>query len=119
MVHDDDYSLFSYNMNLTKELARSAKAKVDPYLQQTTLGPDWRAPPGPRSGRVAKQRELAKRVVAKQQVCAADRGRAAQSVATQHVQAVDCGRVFSSTWARRSIHCTLRSRTPGGSVDLR
>ena len=51
-------------------------------IQQTILGPNWRAPPGPRSGRVAKQRELAKRVVAKQPVCAADKERAAQSVAT-------------------------------------
>ena len=65
-------------------------------LQQTILGPNWRAPPGPRSGRVAMQRELAKRVVAKQQVCAADKGRAEQSVATQPVQAVDFGRIFSS-----------------------
>ena len=64
---------------------------MDPYLQQTTLGPDWRASPGPRSGR-----ELAKRVVTKEQVCAADRRGAAQSVATQPVQAVDCGLVFSS-----------------------
>jgi hypothetical protein len=50
------------------------------------------APSSPRSGRVARQRELAKRVVAKQPVCAADKGRAAQSVAAQPVQAVDCGR---------------------------
>ena len=34
----------------------------------------------------------AKRVVAKQQVCVADMGRAAQPVAAQPVQAVDCGR---------------------------
>ena len=34
----------------------------------------------------------AKRVVAKQPVCAAHKGRAAQSVAAQPVQAVDCGR---------------------------
>ena len=40
-----------------------------------------------------KQRELAKRVVAKQQVCGADKGRAAQSGASQPVQAVDCGHV--------------------------
>jgi hypothetical protein len=54
-------------------------------LQRAISGPNWRAPPSPRSGRVAKQ-----------QVCAADRGRAAQSVATQPVQTVDCGRIFSS-----------------------
>ena len=35
--------------------------------------------------------ESAKRVVAKQQVCATDKERATQSVAPQPVQAVDCG----------------------------
>ena len=62
----------------------------------SNIQPNWLAPPGPRSGRVAKQRGLAKRVVAKQQVCGADKGRAAQSVASQPVQAVDCGRDRSS-----------------------
>ena len=65
-------------------------------LQQTILGPNWRAPPGPRSGRVAKQRELAKRVVAKQQVCASRQGARSAAVATEPVQAVDCGLIFSS-----------------------
>ena len=50
------------------------------------------APSSPPSGRVAKQQELAKRVVPKQPACAADKGRAAQSVVSQPVQAVDCGR---------------------------
>ena len=52
--------------------------------------PNWCEAPSPRSGRVAKQ-----------QVCAADSGRAAQSVTTQPVQAVDCGlfTVFSTRFA--------------------
>ena len=64
------------------------------------IQPNWlpAAPLGPRDRQVAKRRELAKRVVAKQQVCEADKGCAAQSVAShpQAVQAVDCGRDRSS-----------------------
>ena len=36
---DDDYSLFSYNMNLRSWLEL---LKAYPYLQQTTLGPNCR-----------------------------------------------------------------------------
>ena len=49
------------------------------------IQPNWLAPSGSWSGRVAKQ-----------QVCGADKGRATQLVASQPVQAVDCGRDCSS-----------------------
>ena len=50
------------------------------FFASNDLGTTWRGAPSPRSGRGAKQRELAKRVVAKQQVCEADKARAAQAV---------------------------------------
>jgi len=81
-------TIYFHIMNLSSWL----ETLVDP-IQQTILGPDWREAPSPRSGRVAKQRELAKRVVAKQQVCEADKERAAQPVTAQPVQAVDCRRI--------------------------
>ena len=69
-----------------------------PIIEDTTVSteqyhisePNWCEAPSPRSGRVAKQ-----------QVCAADKGRAAQSVTTQPVQAVDCGlfTVFNTRFA--------------------
>ena len=53
------------------------------FTQPTQLpgnSPSWCEAPSPRSGRVAKQQELAKREVAKQQVCEADKVRVAQLV---------------------------------------
>ena len=84
-------------------------------------------PPCPRSGRVAKQRELAKRVVAKQPVCAADKVRVTQAVAAQPVQAVDCGRgalqvrAFRRSILRGSISpiYTGRDYAVGFPTDLR
>ena len=61
----------------------STKKHQPQFTQPTQLpsnSPSWCEAPSPRSGRVAKQRELAKRVVAKQQVCEADKVRAAQLV---------------------------------------
>ena len=65
------------------------------------------APPGPRSGRVAKQ-----------QVFGADKGRATQSVASQPVQVVDCGRDRSSLGHAQlvaralSVNCGSRELMP-------
>ena len=56
-----------------------------------------------------RQQELAKRVVAKQPVCATDEGRATQSVASQPVQAVDCA--FQCAYATRSRHYRLLKRS--------
>ena len=49
-------------------------------ILHTTSRPSRCIAPSPRSGRVAKQQELAKREVAKQQVCEADKVRTAQLV---------------------------------------
>ena len=56
-----------------------SKSIVSPMNNITCRSQLSWAPPCPRSGRVTKQLELAKRVAAKQPVCAADEGRAAES----------------------------------------
>jgi len=54
-------------------------------------------------------------VVAKQPVCAADEGRAAQSVASQPVQAVDCG--FQCAYAARNRRYWLLKRSTSTHVQ--
>ena len=73
------------------------------------FAPSRRAAPSPRSGRVAKQRELAKRVVAKQRVCEADKERAAQLVfPTACASSGLCGVIFLGSGAAGPL---------GGSVS--